>query len=90
MTRDILDDCMESKIRIGELCVAAGMTGFIAKLIDMGGLSDQINSAFDWFVVVLAVLWLSYCIAGSAHDVFDRIREKRYTTVYLGNRKETA
>ncbi len=87
--RDILDDYIESRIRIGETCVAVVATGIIMKLIDVADLADQVTSAFDWFAVVAAILWLSYLTAGSIHDWYDEQKEKRYVTVKR-NREDAA
>lgn len=79
--RDILDDYIESKIRIGEVCVSVVTTGIITKLIDVAGLADQVTSAFDWFAIVAAFLLLFYFTAGSIHDWYDNRKESRYVTV---------
>jgi hypothetical protein len=81
--RDILDDYIESKVRIGEIGVAVVATGVITKLIDVAGLADQVTSAFEWFAIVAALLWLSYFAAGSIHDWYAERREKHYVTVKL-------
>ena len=79
--RDILDDYIESKIRLGEVCASVVTTGIITKLLDAAGLTDQVTSAFDWFVIVAALLWLSYFSAGRIHDWHDARKDKRYMTV---------
>lgn len=79
--RDILDDYIESKIRIGEIGASVVVTGIITKLIDVAGLADQVTSAFDWFVIVAALLWLSYFTSGSIHDWYANRKESRYVTV---------
>ncbi len=76
-----MDDYIESKIRIGEVCVSVVTTGIITKLIDVAGLADQVTSAFDWFVIVAALLWLSYFSSGSIHDWYANRKESRYVTV---------
>ena len=87
--RDILDDYIESKIRIGEVVASVVATGIITKLIDVAGLADQIDTAFDWFVIVAATMWLSYFTAGSIHDWYSKRKERRYVTVRR-NREEAA
>ena len=79
--RDILDDYIESKIRIGEGCASVVATGIITKLIDVAGLADQVTSAFDWFVITAAIMWLSYFTAGSIRDWYITRKEKHYVTV---------
>ena len=76
-----MDDYIESKIRIGEIGASVVVTGIITKLIDVAGLADQVTSAFDWFVIVAALLWLSYFSAGRIHDWHDARKDKRYMTV---------
>ena len=90
MTRDILDDCIEGKIRGGEICAAAVMTTIASQIIDATGLADQIGSAFDWFVILAALAWLNYCIAGSIHDMYSAHRERRYVTVYRKRQEEAS
>ena len=79
--RDILDDYIESKIRIGEVVASVVATGIITKLIDAAGLADQIDTAFDWFVIVAAIMWLSYFTAGSIHDWYVNRKDRHYVTV---------
>lgn len=76
-----MDDYIESKIRLGEICASVVTTGIITWLIDVTGLADQVTSAFDWFAIVAALLWLSYFTAGSIHDWYSDRKEKRYVTV---------
>ena len=76
-----MDDYIESKIRLGEICASVVTTGIITWLIDVTGLADQVTSAFDWFVIVAALLWLSYFSSGSIHDWYANRKESRYVTV---------
>lgn len=87
--RDILDDYIESKIRIGEVVASVVTTGIITKLIDVAGLADQIDTAFDWFVIVAAIMWLSYFSVGSIHDWYVNRKDRHYVTVRR-NREEVA
>ena len=90
MTRDILDDCIDGRIRGGEMIAAVAMTTVVTKMLDAAGLCDQIDSAFDWFVILAAIAWLSYCIAGSVHDMYTKHRERRYTSIYIHRQEEAS
>ena len=90
MTRDILDDYIDGKIRGAEIVASVVMTAVITKVIDAAGLAEQIESAFEWFVIIAVVMWLCYCIAGSIHDMYDAHRERKYSTAYLHHRKEAS
>ena len=79
--RDILDDYIESNIRIGEIGASVIVTGIIAKILDASGMTDRITSAFDWFVIIASLMCLSYFTAGSIHDWYTNRKEKHYVTV---------
>ncbi len=87
-TRDFLDDYIDGRIRGTELCVAVVLTGITAKLIDVAGLSDQVTSAVDWMVAVIAFCAMMYFTAAGIHDWFDARRDRKYHTVYAKKHQE--
>ena len=88
--KDILDDYIESRFRYGEAIVAGIATGIIMKAIDAMGMADRIDNAFDWFVAIAAIALMSYFIAGSIHDVYDKHRESKYTVVHKKRQEDAA
>ncbi len=87
-TRDFLDDYIDGRIRGKELCVAIVLTGITAKLIDVAGLSDQMTSAVDWMVAVIAFCAMMYFTVGGIHDWITERRERKYHTLYVKKHQE--